>query len=244
MTEDTSAYWRKLLGLDKPLPQDALKPYHSPWFLFNPLIAALFKFLFYMICPITARGIENVPGKPPYILSANHLSIIDYGVVVLPLPHKVRSFLYPLATKHFYDHPITGPIIKMVCRAVRIDTIEDFFPALRAAAMILRSGKSVYINPEGTRSATGELLPFKVGVGILAIELNVPIVPVYIKGTYEVLQPETAKINRGKVFVAYGKPIDPAPYIEKKKTIQAYDVYKEITEELRNRIVELSKLPY
>jgi len=206
MNEDTSAYWRTLLGLDKELQKDALKPYWSRWFFFNSFIMGLFKFISHLICPITAKGSENVPQKPPYILSPNHLSVIDYVAVVAPLPKKIRGFLYPLATKHFYDHPITGALIKMGARAVRIDTIDDFFPALRAAAMILRSGKSVYI-----------------------------------KGTYEVLKPETAKVNRGKIFVNYGQPIDPAPYIEMKKTRQAYDVYKEITEELRKRIVELSR---
>ena len=58
------------------------------------------------------------------------------------------------------------------------------------------------------------------------------------------VKPRSAKVNRGKIFVAYGKPIDPMPYIEKKRSVQAYDVYKEITEELRKRIIALSKLPY
>jgi len=241
VTEDTSAYWRKLLALDQPLPADPLMNYHSWLFSFNHLIFFLFGLISRFWAPIEAIGAENVPIKPPYILCPNHLSIIDYGAVVLPLPGHIRQFLYPLATKHYYDNPLSGTIIKMSTRAVRIDTMEDFFPALRAAAQILRAGKSVYLNPEGTRSATGELLPFKVGVGVLAVELNVPVVPVYIKGTFEIMKPGEAKINPGPIYVAYGKPIDPGDYIKLKEKMQAYDVYKAFTEELRKRIKELSR---
>jgi long-chain acyl-CoA synthetase len=241
VTEDTSAYWRKLLGLDQPLPSDPLKPYRSWLFNFSPLMFALYRLISRLVCPIQAVGVENVPVKPPYILCPNHLSIIDYGAVVLPLPGRVRRDLYPLATKHYYDNPLTGAIIKMSSRAVRIDTMEDFFPALRAAARILRAGKSVYLNPEGTRSVTGELLPFKVGVGILAVELNVPVVPISIRGTYEILKPGSAKVHPGPIKVAYGRPIDPIEFIKLKDKMQAYDVYKAFTEELRKRIKELSR---
>jgi 1-acyl-sn-glycerol-3-phosphate acyltransferase len=241
VTEDTSAYWRKLLALDQSLPPDPLKNYHSWLFGFNHLIFFLFGLISRFWAPITAIGAENVPLKPPYILCPNHLSVIDYGAVVLPLPARVRPDLYPLATKHFYDNPITGTIIKMAARAVRIDTMEDFFPALREAARILRAGRSVYLNPEGTRSPTGELLPFKVGVGILAVELNVPVVRVFIRGTYEILKPGSATIHPGPIQVAYGRPIDPMEFIKMKENMQAYDIYKAFTEELRRRILELSK---
>ena len=239
MNDDTSAYWRKLLELDKPLPFDPLAEYRSWHRILRSFFYFLFKILSIMFFPIKAYGIKNVPKSPPFIIASNHLSVADYPSVVAKLPSSLRDRLHALATKHFYDNPTARFIMKIGSNIIRIDTVEDFFPALRAAAKVLRAGEPIFIAPEGALSETGEVLPFKVGVGILAVELNVPVVPVYIKGTFEIMPPGSGMFRPGKISVYYGKPIDPAPYIEKKKTAQAYDVYKEFTEELRNRILGL-----
>jgi 1-acyl-sn-glycerol-3-phosphate acyltransferase len=241
MNEDTSAYWRRLLDLDKPLTADPLAEYRSWHRILRSFFFFLFKLLSVIFFPIKASGIENVPQNPPFIIASNHLSVADYPSVVAKLPSSLRDRLHALATKHFYDNPTARFFLKIGSNIIRIDTVLDFFPALRAAARVLRAGEPIFIAPEGTRSETGEVLPFKMGVGILAVELNVPVVPVYIKGTYEVIPSGAGMFRPGKISVYYGKPIDPAPYIEKKKTTQAYDVYKAFTEDLRARILELSK---
>lgn len=244
MNGDTSAYWRKLLELDKPLPADPLAEYRSWHRHLRPFFYFLFKVLSVLFFPIQAAGMENMPARPPFILASNHLSVADYPSAVAKLPNAVRDRLHALATKYFYDNPAARFFMKIGSNVIRIDTVTDFFPALRAAACVLRAGEPIFIAPEGTRSETGELLPFKVGVGILAVELKVPVVPVYIHGTFEIIPAGAGMFRPGKINVVYGKPIDPAPYIEKKKTRQAYEVYKEFTEELRTRILELSKSPY
>ena len=165
---------------------------------------------------------------------------MDYAVLADVMGPAAREKLYPIATKLFYDNLIARFFMKITANIIRIDSVEDFFPALRSAATVLRLGKIVCIYPEGTRSETGEMMPFRVGVGTLAIEAEAPLVPVYIKGSIEVLPTGALFFRRGKISVFFGKPIDPKPYIEKKKTMQAYDVYKEITEELRKRIMELA----
>lgn len=232
------------MKLDEPLSPDPLAEYRSWHGYLRSFFYFLFKVLSVMFFPIQARGMENVPKCPPFILASNHLSVADYPSVVAKLPNEIRDHLHALATKHFYDNPGARFFMKIGSNIIRIDTVEDFFPALRAAACVLRAGAPIFIAPEGTRSETGELLPFKVGVGILAVELNIPVVPVYIHGTFEIIPAGAGMFKPGKISVIYGRPIDPATYIEKKKTVQAYDVYKEFTEELRSRILELSKLPY
>jgi len=77
---------------------------------------------------------------------------------------------------------------------------------LRASAALLRSGKNLLIFPEGQRSIDGQLLPFKKGIGVLACELSVPIIPVKIEGSYQAWPPDAQwphflhpiKINMGK----------------------------------------------
>ena len=242
MTEDTSAYWRKLLKLDEKEERDITKEFDYPHRILRPLLYLIFRFLSTFYFRLKAFGLENLPDRPPYIIAANHVSSADFHCAAYSLPKKARDDLYVLVTKLFYDIAFTRFVIKAATSAARIDTMDDFMPALRVAASLLRHGKSVYMNPEGTRSGTGEILPFRPGVGVLAVEMGVPIVPVYVDGTLDLL-PMGSIFPRPfkKVNVYFGKPVDMAPYQEKKKTESAYYVYKEATEEVRDRMVELQK---
>ncbi len=238
--QDTSAYWRGLLELDKPVPPGFLKRY-STWHQFlRPLFYAAVSLPLRFYCPTKIFGLENLPDKPPYILAPNHGSSMDYVTIAWAMG-KRKEALYTLTTKLYYDIAWTRFWIKVFANAVRIDTVEDFFPALRAAAQILKAGKAIYINPEGYRTMDGKLLPFRPGVGVLAVETGVPLVPVYIANTWKALPTGWIFPRPYPVSVSFGRPIEMGPYIEKKETVQAYDVYKEVTDELRNRILALSQ---
>jgi len=244
MSEDfsiTSDYWRKLIGLDVQEKDDVLKKYKYPHRYVRPTFWFLFGLLARTYWRVSFSGTENIPKKPPYIVAPNHASSLDYPVVAWSMGRQ-RQDLYVLATKHFYDNPFSRFFMKIAANIDRIDTVEDFLPALKAAARILKNGRSIYINPEGTRSATGDLLPFRPGVGILAVELKVPIVPVYIKGAHECFPPGSLFPRPGKINVTFGKPIYVDQYLPKLKTENAYYVYKEVTDELRKRVTELKEL--
>ena len=239
MTEDTSAYWRKLLAVDAPADPAAVKKYRSWQRIFRPIFYLLFGMISKMLFPVKVAGIENIP-EPPYIISPNHQSFLDFPSVAQVMGKKGRD-LCALSNKVYYDNPISRFFMFSAADIIRIDTEKDFFPALKAAASILKTGKPVVIFPEGTRSKDGDLLPFKVGVGTLAVEANVPLLPVYIKGTYDIMPRGSLFPRRGSITVSFGKPVYPEKYIEMKKSMPAYDVYNRITEELRNRVLSLSK---
>ena len=129
--------------------------------------------------------------------------------------------------------------MRIAANVMRLDREDDFMPAMQAAVKVLKLGKSIYINPEGTRSKTGELLPFKVGVGVLAVETGAPLVPVLIEGTFNVIKPGSIFPRPHKVKVTFGKPIYMDRYAKKKESEMAYDVYKEVTDELYKRVVSL-----
>jgi len=234
VTEDTSAYWRKLLGVDGPVPPGVANSFRSSCSLFRPLLFFLFGLASRVFFPIKAYGIDNIP-PGPVMLTPNHVSFLDYPCMAYAMGKRSWE-LYAIATKKYVDNPFSKFFMLCAAHVIRIDADADFFTALRAAAGVLRSGHSVAIFPEGTRSKTGELQPFKVGVGTLAVEAGVKMVPVYIKGTENILPRGGRWLKRGKVKIYFGKPVDPAPYIELKKTTPAYDIYKEITEELRRRV--------
>ena len=238
--QDTSEYWCHLLELDKPLPPNILKCYQTLYRAFRPALYAILNLILRFYCPAKVKGLENLPAKPPYIIATNHASAMDYVTVAWAMG-KRREELYPITTKLFYDNPFTRFWIRVAANAVRIDATDEFFPALRATAQVLRAGQSVYINPEGTRSANGQLLPFRPGVGVLAVETGVPLVPVYLANTWKALPTGRLFPKPVPISVSFGKPIKMDQYIEKKKSEQAYDVYKEVTEKLQQSILALSQ---
>ena len=79
--------------------------------------------------------------------------------------------------------------------------------ALQLSAHVLHSGKILCVFPEGTRSLDGKTKEFKKGVGIIAKELKVPIIPTAIRGTFEMLPPDKTFPRPAKVSVSFGKPI-------------------------------------
>ncbi len=164
--------------------------------------------------PLRLTGWEGLPeeireGRQPVIFMSNHESQLDPPVLigVLPLPA-----VY-IAKKEVKYVPFVG-WAAMVAGVIFIDR-RDRERALRSiheAALEIRGGKSVVIFPEGTRSRTGEMLPFKKGGFALAQEAGVPIVPLATVGGFQVLPPGTLRIRPGRYEVVVGEPVDPAAF--------------------------------
>jgi len=239
MSDGTSGYWRKLIRIDEPVPVDFLKEFRSPQEMFRPLFYAIINSMCKVYWRVGVSGLENIPKNPPCIIAPNHSSALDQTMVSYAIGREKREQLYTLAVKHFYDRPVARIFMKMAANVMRIDSEEDFFPAIRAAVKVLKLGRSIYINPEGTRSQTGELLPFRVGVGLLAVETGVPIVPAYVDGTFRSMPPGSVFPKPSKVTVTFGKPIFMDEYIKRVRTERAYDVYKAVADELFKRVSSL-----
>jgi hypothetical protein len=90
-------------------------------------------------------------------------------------------------------HTLTGEIVN----AFPFSRTDSIRPSLEHCARLLDRGWSILIYPEGTRSITGQMGPFKSGVGLMAVELGVPVVPVNISGTYQLLPKGRAIPRRG-----------------------------------------------
>jgi 1-acyl-sn-glycerol-3-phosphate acyltransferase len=157
---------------------------------------------------LEVRGRENWKPGAPYVVMSNHPSNYDIPVLFQVVPGPLRM----VAKTELFRVPIWGRAMR-VSGFVEIDRKrrERAFQSLRVAGQRLASGLVVWIAPEGTRSRTGELLPFKKGGFVVAEQMQVPIVPVSIQGTREVLPPGSFKLRTGrKVTVTFHPPI-PCP---------------------------------
>jgi 1-acyl-sn-glycerol-3-phosphate acyltransferase len=155
---------------------------------------------------IVVRGWEP-PEDPHFIYMMNHSSNLDVPAVFIHLPGEVRV----LGKKELFSLPVLGVAMKLggfvpVDRSNR----ETAVASVKEAAKVARSGASFLIAPEGTRSPTGKVRPFKKGAFYLAIDSGVPIQPVTVKGVFELMPRGSFAIRSGVIEVIFHEPIPTA----------------------------------
>jgi 1-acyl-sn-glycerol-3-phosphate acyltransferase len=161
---------------------------------------------------LDVSGRDHVEPHKAYLVMSNHQSHYDIPVLFHVLGANIRM----IAKVELFDLPIFGPAIReagfiAIDRSNRNRAIES----LAVARKTLEGGTNVWIAPEGTRSRTGELLPFKKGGFVLALETGWPVLPITIQGTRDILPAKGVRSTPGQsVKVVIHAPIDPARYVE------------------------------
>lgn len=143
---------------------------------------------------LTVSGRENYDREKAYLVMCNHCSHFDVPVFFQAYRRPVRM----VAKKELFDVPVFGRALEAarfpkVDRSNRAQAIES----LRQARALVEDGTSLWIAPEGTRAKRGQqgLQPFKKGGFVLALEASLPILPVAISGTHDILIPGTANVK-------------------------------------------------
>jgi 1-acyl-sn-glycerol-3-phosphate acyltransferase len=154
---------------------------------------------------VRATGLENVDTSRPHVFCSNHLSLMDTPSIFVSMPVQFRI----MAKKVLFNLPFLGWHLRRSGHlAVDRESPRAALRSLDAAAARVREGASVVFFPEGTRSRTGVTGEFKHGAALLAIKAGVPIIPVALQGTREVLKPDTLHVRPGNVVVRFGAPIE------------------------------------
>jgi long-chain acyl-CoA synthetase len=143
------------------------------------------------------------------------------------------------ARDYFFNRPIKGWLFHTLLNVVPFDRTENVIEGLRLAEAVLCSGRPVLIYPEGRRSPNGELQPFKSGIGLLGIELGVPIVPCSVEGTYAAM-PKGSGIPRPRpIRVTFGPPVTMESYRALQGTVERRELWRRIAEEVRAAVARL-----
>jgi 1-acyl-sn-glycerol-3-phosphate acyltransferase len=163
---------------------------------------------------VTVKGMSNIDPSSPYIYMPNHQSNFDIPVL---LGHLTVQFRW-LAKRELFKIPIFGRAMRNV-GYISIDRSnrQSAFESLKVAADKIKSGVSVLIFPEGTRSRDGKIRPFKKGGFVMAIDSGVPIVPVVITGTRAIMPKGKFRVYPGQVSMVIHKPIDTSTYTRETK---------------------------
>jgi 1-acyl-sn-glycerol-3-phosphate acyltransferase len=154
-------------------------------------------------------GSEKLDWRRTYIFMCNHASNLDPPIVIPVMPRRTSV----LVKKELFRVPLLGWAMRLA-NLVPVDrkNREAAIASLGLAAEVLRSGVSMTVWPEGTRSCDGRLQPFKKGTFYLAMESGVPIVPVTLVGTHEIWPKGEFAIHPGTATVIFHEPIEPAAY--------------------------------
>jgi 1-acyl-sn-glycerol-3-phosphate acyltransferase len=166
-----------------------------------------------------------------YILLSNHLSLYDIPLIYRALPPSIRMLAKKeLKSIPFFGNAMTQAEFIFIDRKNRTQAILD----LEKAKAKLTDGIKLWIAPEGTRSRTGNLLPFKKGPFMLAIQTNAVIIPIGIVNSNKIMSPNSLNINLHQdIEIRIGEPIDARNYSQDQK--------EQLMEEVRNIIADLAK---
>ena len=180
---------------------------------------------------VKVKGLENLAPESPCVFMCNHQSNFDILVLFSALPAQFRW----IAKAELFKIPLFGRAMRgagyiSIERKDRRKAIKS----LKQAAERIRSGVSVMIFPEGTRSPDGNIGEFKKGGFVLAFDAGVPIVPVVLNGTWTIMSKDSLKITPGNVTLSILSNVNVTDYSKTDKPLLIKDVRKKIQQEFES----------
>ncbi|KND47575.1 MAG: 1-acyl-sn-glycerol-3-phosphate acyltransferase [Parcubacteria bacterium C7867-006] len=187
-----------------------------------------------VIWVLEVHDMNRMPKNGPLIVALNHQSFFDFLCFVAVSPRKIHF----LSAEKFFSHILWGPLVKLTSQ-IKVDRfVHDKSEIHKIVYDHLEYGKVVAIFPEGTRSPhQNDMLPAFTGVAEFAIRGNVPVLPVGIKGTYEVMAKHDKSPKFKKIVTIHiGEPVYFAEYHHSKLDKKTF---RTITNSI---MIEISKL--
>lgn len=174
-------------------------------------------------------GEHNIKDNKNYIFAPNHSSFMDFPVLFVA----INKYLVFVAKKELKKIPIFKSILNVSGFIfVDRDNTSDAIDSLNELKSdIKNTPRSVVVFPEGTRSSSNQLQSFKKGAAVLSINTGLPIIPVYIMGSFDWWDTKNFRKNSNKIVVNFGKPI----ITENKQ----YEDRKNITNSIKKEITKL-----
>lgn len=199
-----------------------------------------------VMCRVRVRGTDQLAKvRAPALLISNHITDVDAALIMSALPARWRSRLaiamsgellrdwrYPPASTGWFSR------LKLKCQYALVAALFNVFSlpkqsgfrrSFAYAAQAMDRGWSILIFPEGQETKDGQNQPFMAGTGLLAAELNAPVIPIRLGGLFELKQQHQFFVRPGTVTVTFGEPIE----------FSAGETPAQITHELESRLALL-----
>jgi len=212
---------------------------------FGVIFSYVFEFFAkYILSPIikflwvkNIEGIQHIPKHGPVIIASNHESYFDFIIFYAISPRKIQY----LAAEKFFTSKFWKPLMVATGQIKVERTNKNKDDVHKKVEYILENNGMMGIFPEGTRSRTGEMGKAFTGVTKFALKSRVPIVPVGINGTFEVLPPHKKLPKLKKCSIKISEPIYHHDHFDKKQTD---DLLRKLTDDLMKLIAYLAGKEY
>ena len=179
----------------------------SPWH--RPARALLLAWL-RMWFRLRVTGVEHLPASGAFLIVANHTSHLDSLALLAAVGRRRGDLVFPAARDYFFSGRRLGGLAARMLPLLPFEReghIGALKQNLRRLEACRATGHILVLFPEGTRSATGELQPFKDGLSFFGGRLRVPVVPCWIDGTFRALPRGAGWPRPGRLRVAFGLPV-------------------------------------
>jgi long-chain acyl-CoA synthetase len=179
---------------------------------------------------LEVRGTAELEGLDgPVFFVANHLSYLDQPSIMRALPPELRYGTATAAWAEFFFGEYHGfsriwrrlsyEYASVMFNLFPLPQSQGFSGSLRFMGRLADAGVNILIFPEGGHARDGRMQPFQLGLGIMVKELGIPVVPIKVSGTDQVLPPGAGFPTKGRVTVTFGKPLrfrfeEPAEIVE------------------------------
>lgn len=195
------------------------------------------------------RGRENLRGyRRPLLIVCNHVTPDDIGFIAAALParyrykltvamagERLRSYRFPPKTRGFFGRLLDRTnyiLVTLLFNVFPLPRVSGFRESFRYAGESVDRGFSVVVFPEGRTTPDGKIQPFRAGIGLLASNLRIPVLPIHIAGLYELREAHRIWAGWNRVRVSIGAPVE----------FSAADSPEEIARRLEWRVAEMSAL--
>ncbi len=157
----------------------------------------------------TIKGLDRLGDlKGPALFASNHQSHADTAVMITSIPEPwCNRLIVGAAADYFFGNQVTSTLSALLVGAIPIERASVNRRTIDMAVNLLRSGWSMVIYPEGGRSADGWGQEFRPGAAYLARQAGVPVVPVHIRGTFDILRKGRIWPQRARSVINFGRPI-------------------------------------
>ncbi|WP_419841897.1 lysophospholipid acyltransferase family protein [Candidatus Poriferisodalis sp.] len=157
----------------------------------------------------TIKGVDRLSElEGPAVFAANHQSHADTAVIITSIPEPwCNRLVVGAAADYFFGNRVTSTISALFVGAIPIERTALNRRTIDKAVALLRNGWSLVIYPEGGRSRDGWGQQFRPGAAFLAKRAGVPVVPVHIRGTFDILRKGRAWPKRASAVVNFGRPL-------------------------------------
>jgi long-chain acyl-CoA synthetase len=187
---------------------------------------------------ILGRG--NIPANRNFIVVANHSSHLDFSLIGYALGAIGDDIRVLAAKDYFFNTPARRFLAANFTSMMPFDRERAQLESLEDALAELAQGRSVLMFPEGTRSADGEIHEFKSGAGFLALRSRCDVLPVLIRGTYDVMGKGSLVPRRHPVEVRIGRVINASKLREIAQSSEGAGAYRNIADLMRSAVIALS----